>query len=455
MSYAANVLRRRQEMERAFRERYNPMEDVVSALSDIDKEAFRRQQLTAEEERAKAEEKRSIERFGLEKIKTEKETARLDRQEQEARDDRVALAEERRARGAKEAAREAAVRQKTKQEEEQRAAEIAAEQVFGKMQREGLTSKDIFRTKTMSDDLAGVVAAHGGDTPAMKVGTTMNDIEDIADASGVPADVLMSMVQKIESDRAQMGADLGLLEAKTQKEKEAADALRRKGRGTGKTTTPEEAARKGRMASFEERKAAADAARSEEKLVRDRMAAGSNGIFQLTESQRNKLQDRRTAVLDRATAAKGIRDLLAKYPDMDKYIGTIDQYISSVRAKSGDGAAAEILSALGRASDEYRTAVTGAAASDQERAMLADRVPNAGDTVASILGKLAVDDEYFKNKFAIIDAQFQANDIRGADALLGITGVAPIAPAAAAPAAPKKALPASVQSEIEKYGLED
>jgi hypothetical protein len=184
------------------------------------------------------------------------------------------------------------------------------------------------------------------------------------------------------------------------------------------------------------------------------MAAGSNGVFQLTESQRNKLQDRRTAVLDRATAAKGIRDLIAKYPDMDKYVGSIDQYISGVRAKLGSSAAAEILAALGRASDEYRTAVTGAAASDKEREMLESRVPNSGDTVAAILGKLAVDDEYFKNKFAIIDAQFQANDIRGADALLGITGVAPME--TAAPAAPVKKKPSKdVQADIDKFGLED
>jgi hypothetical protein len=467
MSYADNVLRRRQELNTAFRERYNPMESVVAALSEIDKQA-------KEDELRQAREKRDVEKYALEKERILAQTEKLntDRTASEA-----ALAAQREARKAEFEARAARQQEEARLKEQAEARKTGARTLRGMLQGRGQTARDVWGgvgveeaekayakrlPRALVEGTAEEVARMDEELAAIKErapkkipgGLTREEIEEVAGAFGMTFDEALSLVSDMEQEEKDRLEKMGLTGAKTEEALTQADWNRRRGRGTGKATTPEEAARKGRMAALEERKAVADAARAEEKLERDRMAAGSNGVFQLTESQRNKLQDRRTAVLDRATAAKGIRDLIAKYPDMDKYVGSIDQYISGVRAKLGSSAAAEILAALGRASDEYRTAVTGAAASDKEREMLESRVPNSGDTVAAILGKLAVDDEYFKNKFAIIDAQFQANDIRGADALLGITGVAPME--TAAPAAPVKKKPSKdVQADIDKFGLED
>lgn len=413
MSLADNILRRRQELEGAFRPRYNPMESVVSALSDIEQQAFKRQ---GEEAKRKME----AEKFGLEKTETEARTKQLQAQAEKEREDRAALAEERRQRGLQWEAEAAARKQKTEQEKLDEAKKAVFEKAYGMIRGAGLPGP--------------------GATPVSK-----KQLDELGSTVGLTGDEVLAGLEQIETERSKIGAELGLTGEKAKTEQAKQRELDRRRRAAATASAPDE--HKTRMQELADRKAMADTLRAEEKLARDRMASGAAGQFALTEGQRADLQKRRTAVLERATAAKGIRDLLAKYPDMESFVGTFDQYISSVRAKFGNKKAAEILSALGRASDEYRTAVTGAAASDKERAMLESRVPNAGDSVAAILGKLSVDDEYFKNKMSVIDGQLSANDIRGADAMLGITSPVAkqqsIAPKAATSAAVTAAPPMS------------
>jgi len=85
MSYADILLQRRQDVEGAFRKRYNPAEDVLASLSDIDKQM---QDASALKEKQRLEQ----ERFGLEKTRTEAETAKLKAETEQAREDRAALA---------------------------------------------------------------------------------------------------------------------------------------------------------------------------------------------------------------------------------------------------------------------------------------------------------------------------------------------------------------------------
>jgi hypothetical protein len=419
MSYADNVLRRRQEMERAFRERYNPMEDVVSALSDIDKEAFRRQQLTAEEERAKAEEKRSVERFGLEKIKTEKETARLAREEQDARDDRAALAEERRARGAEWAAREAAVRQKTKQEEEDSARKAVIEKGYGMMRGAGLPGP--------------------GSAPVSK-----KDLDELGATVGMTGDEVLAGIEQIETERAQMGAGLGLVEAKTEKEKAAAEANRRKNQPKpAKARTPEEIENAKEEAAYKRLR--------NERLKR---ALSEKGGFVPTEEQVNKLQDSRKLIQQARAATNVLRQLMTEFPDFKSYVGPVDGLITKVKAKFGANSkeAAKIKSTIDRVFQAYKVATTGAAAGELEMEDLKNIMPKDTDNFEAIIGKLDSADLLAQTIVDQVDLVLDKMDIRAADPLA--RGQVAAGAAMPAPAAPKKAPSASVTAAAAEAGVE-
>lgn len=420
MSYATDVLRRRQEMERAFRPRYNPMEDVVSALSDIDKEAFRRQQLTAEEERAKAEEQRRVERFGLEKIQTEKETERLARQEQEAREDRAALAEERRARGKEWAAREAEVRQRTKQDEEAAARKAVVEKGYGMMRGAGLPGP--------------------GATPLSK-----SELEELGATVGMTADEVLAGIEQLESERSKLGAGLGLIEAKTEKEKAAAEAARRRGLPKPpKVRTPEE---------IEAAKEEAAYRRLRNESLRRKLS--EKGGFVPTVEQVNKLQDSRKFVQQARAATNVLRQLMTEFPDFKSYVGPVDGLITKVKAKFGANSkeAAKIKSTIDRVFQAYKTATTGAAAGELEMEDLKNIMPKDTDNFETIIGKLDSADLLAQTIVDQVDLVLDKMDIRAADPLA--RGIAVTSPSAAPAAAPKKAPSASTQRDIDEFGLED
>jgi hypothetical protein len=394
MSYATNILRRRQEMERAFRERYNPMEDVVSALSDIDKEAFRREQLMSEEERAKAEEQRRVERFGLEKIKTEKETARLAREELEARDDRAALAEERRARGAEWAAREAAVRQKTKQEEEDAARKAVVEKGYGMMRGAGLPGP--------------------GATPVSK-----SDLEELGAAVGMTADEVLSGIEQLESERSKLGAGLGLTGAQI----EATKALERLRNRQGLPKPP-------KVLTPEEQQAAKERA-TYDRLRNERLkrALSEKGGFVPTEEEVNKMQTARRQVIAAQASTNVLRQLMNKYPDFKSYVGPVDGLINRFKAKFGANSreAAEVQSAINRVFQAYKVATTGAAAGVLEMEDLKNIMPKETDNFDAILGKLDAAERMAQTSVDALDLVLDKMDIRAADPLArGLPVAAPL-----------------------------
>jgi hypothetical protein len=129
MSYADILLQRRQDVEGAFRKRYNPAEDVLASLSDIDKQ-MRDASALKEKQRLESE------KFNLEKTKTEAEVQRANAEANKIREDQLALARERDARAAAE--REAA-RRKAQED----ALQVGAKDIYGRLLSKGQTMKNI------------------------------------------------------------------------------------------------------------------------------------------------------------------------------------------------------------------------------------------------------------------------------------------------------------------------
>ena len=116
-------------------------------------------------------------------------------------------------------------------------------------------------------------------------------------------------------------------------------------------------------------------------------------------------------------------------PRFKDYTGPIDglgTYLTS-RLKMSDEDAAEIVTTLGMYFDDYRVAVTGAAASDEEMKMLATRAPDVRDSLSTVRGKL---------KAARSRATARQRYWEGAS-----TGAAPNSTPAAPPSAPTANVP--------------
>lgn len=392
MSYATDVLRRRQEFKEAFQKRYNPAEDVLATLSEIDKELFRRQQLKeeaaardklslAEEERRKAAELRDVERFGLQK---EQIVAQTKRAEQDRTASEMALAEERRARGAEWAAREAEVRQRTKQEKEAAARKAVVEKGFGMMRGAGLPGP--------------------GATPVSK-----KDLEDLGATVGMTADEVLAGIEDMERERAKMGAGLGLTEAKTKKALEDAAAAARRGLPKpAKVLTPEEQQAAKEEATYKRLR--------NERLKR---ALSAKGGFVPVEQEVKDMQTARRQVVAAQASTNVLRQLMKTYPEFASYVGPVDGLINRVKAKFGANSkqASDIQSSINRVFQAYKVATTGAAAGVLEMEDLKNIMPKETDNFDAILGKLDAAERMAQTSVDAIDLVLDKMDIRAADPL--------------------------------------
>ena len=417
MSYATDVLRRRQEFKEAFQKRYNPAEDVLATLAEIDKEAFRREQLKeeaaakdklslAEEERRKAAELRDVERFGLQKTQIIAQTkkAEADRTASDA-----ALAASRQALADERAAREALRRQEQRFAEENRAKDAAAAQAYGVLQQGGLTTADVYQTPAMDKELRRVAEARGAETPSVRVGQVSESLDELAGAANMSREELLTRIQDIELERSKLGAGLGLTEAKTKKALEDAAAAARRGLPKpAKVLTPEE-----QQAAKEE------AAYKKLRNERLRRALSEKGGFVPTEEEVNKMQTARRQVVAAQASTNVLRQLMKTYPEFASYVGPVDGLINRVKAKFGANSkqASDIQSSINRVFQAYKVATTGAAAGVLEMEDLKNIMPKETDSFDAILGKLDAAERMAQTSIDAIDLVLDKMDIRAADPL--------------------------------------
>ena len=149
--------------------------------------------------------------------------------------------------------------------------------------------------------------------------------------------------------------------------------------------------------------------------------------FQPTTAKITELQKKRGEVADMRAASRSLREILKKY-DVEDYVGPIDQIGSWISQKTGlqSRESAEVQSTIRRAFDRYRVAVTGAAAGVKEMADMAATVPNMGDRVDAIIGKLDADDAVASQIEAGLDAVLGANDVRATPPKNGAPSAGPL-----------------------------
>lgn len=442
MSYAQNVLRRRQEMERAFRERYNPMEDVVSALSEIDKETFRREQLAAEEQR-------SVEKYGLEKERILAETEKLkqDRSASEA-----ALAAQREARKAEFQARAARQQEEARLKEQAEARRTGARTLYGMLTGKGQTARDVWGgsklseaekayakrlPKALVEGTAEEVARMEEELAAIKEkapkavpgGMTMADVEEVAGAYGMTADEALSLADELRREEEARLAELGLTGAKTEKEKAAAEAARRKG-----IKGPPSAAQAAKEVD-EAFKRALSIQYEQLKIKEKELKLGMGSGFTLTPEVLGNVQQARIAAKEAQSGMNALRALIKKYPDIETYTGPLDNMEAWIRQKFGAQGQqqAEVRSTIDQVFQAFKRIQTGAAAGNQEMADLKQIMPSTTDRLPAILGKMAASDNLVNKKVGYYDKLLSTRDIRAGDEFA--TGADIVAPAVAPAAA--------------------
>lgn len=424
MSYATDVLRRRQEFKEAFQKRYNPAEDVLATLAEIDKEAFRREQLKeeaaaksklslAEEERRKAAELRDIERFGLQKTQIVAQTkkAEADRTASDA-----ALAASRQALADEREARKALRRQEQRFAEENRAKDAAAAQAYGVLQQGGLTTADVYQTPAMDKELRRVAEARGAETPSVRVGQVSESLDELAGAANMSREELLTRIQDIELERSKLGAGLGLTEAKTERELAAAEAARRRGRGGGVAAEKPKSA----LDLLKEETARVNLARSRARLAAETAAAGEGAKTELPKEIRKELIKERTDAAQRLSAMKTIRDLFDKHPELKNEIGPLSSRIIKLKKKIGDRQGALVESVLRKAFNQYKVATTGLATVRGEEEKLVAISPNIDDPYETLMGKIDAEDALVATDVEALDRMIMENDYTAADAFLGV-----------------------------------
>jgi hypothetical protein len=424
MSYATDVLRRRQEFKEAFQKRYNPAEDVLATLSDIDKELFRREQLKeeaaakdklslAEEERRKAAELRAVERFGLQKTQIIAQTkkAEADRTASDA-----ALAASRQALADERAAREALRRQEQRFAEENRAKDAAAAQAYGVLQQGGLTTADVYQTPAMDKELRRVAEARGAETPSVRVGQVSESLDELAGAANMSREELLTRIQDIELERSELSANLGLTGAKTKKALEDAAAAARRGRGGGVAAEKPKSA----LDLLKEETAKVNLARSRARLAAETAAAGEGARTQLPKEVRRDLIKERTDAVRRLSAMKTIRDMFDKHPELKNEIGPLSSRIISLKKRIGDRPAAQVESVLRQAFNQYKVATTGLATVRGEEAKLEAIRPNIDDPYETLMGKIDAEDAIVATDVEGLDRMIMENDYRAADPFFGV-----------------------------------
>lgn len=112
--------------------------------------------------------------------------------------------------------------------------------------------------------------------------------------------------------------------------------------------------------------------------------------FAMSKDEMKKRREEMVLVEKLDDSERALRAVIAKYPEIEDYVGPVDNAWLTIKSKLGlsDEKAAEIRSAIGRAFDEYRVAVTGAAAGVQEMETMKQRIPDVGDTLPDIFGKM-------------------------------------------------------------------
>lgn len=422
MSYATDVLRRRQEFKEAFQKRYNPAEDVLATLAEIDKEAFRREQLAAQE-------KRDVERFGLEK---ERIVAQTKKAEQDRTASEMALAAQREARKAEFEARAARQREEARLKEQAEARKTGARTLYGRMTGLGQTARDIWggtavgdaekayatrMARTLAEGTAAEVAKMDEELAAMQAkapkavpgGMTMADVEELAGAFGMTPDEALSLADELRREEEARLAELGLTGARTEQATAAAEAARRPGLPKpAKVLTPEE-----QQAAKEET--------TYKRLRNERLkrALSEKGGFVPTEEEVNKMQTARRQVVAAQASTNVLRQLMRTYPEFASYVGPVDGLINRVKAKFGANSkqASDIQSSINRVFQAYKVATTGAAAGVLEMEDLKNIMPKETDNFDAILGKLDAAERMAQTSVDAIDLVLDKMDIRAADPL--------------------------------------
>jgi len=421
MSYATDVLRRRQEFKEAFQKRYNPAEDVLATLAEIDKEAFRREQLAAQE-------KRDVERFGLEK---ERIVAQTKKAEADRTASDMALAAQREARKAEFEARAARQREEARLKEQAEARKTGARTLYGRMTGLGQTARDIWggtavgdaekayatrMARTLAEGTAAEVAKMDEELAAMQAkapkavpgGMTMADVEELAGAFGMTPDEALSLADELRRDEEARLAELGLTGARTEQATAAAEAALRRG-------LPKPAKE---LTAEQEENAKEELAYKRLRNENLRRKLGQQG-FVPTTSELEDLQESRRKIQAARASTNSLRQIMAKYPEFASYVGPVDGLISKVKSKFGANsrAASDIQSSIDRVFQAYKNATTGAAAGQLEMEDLKAIMPKTTDNFEAILGKLDSSDRISQTIVDQVDLILGKMDIRAADAL--------------------------------------
>lgn len=434
MSYADNVLRRRQELNTAFRERYNPMESVVAALSEIDKQA-------KEDELRQAREKRDVEKYGLEKERILAQTEKLntDRTASEA-----ALAAQREARKAEFEARAARQQEEARLKEQAEARKTGARTLRGMLQGRGQTARDVWGgvgveeaekayakrlPRALVEGTAEEVARMDEELAAIKErapkkipgGLTREEIDEVAGAFGMTFDEALSLVSDMEQEEKDRLEKMGLTGAKTEEVLTRAELNRRKGiKGPPSAAQQEKAAdeaylRKLRR-SYEELKV-------KEKQLKIAQESG----FTMTPDVLSGTQKARIAARDAQSSMNALRKLINKYPNIEEYTGPLDNMGAWIAQKFGAQGKeqAEVRSTIDQVFSAFKRIQTGAAAGEKEMTYLQGIMPSTTDSLPAILGKMQANDNLVNESVAYYDKLLATRDIRSGDELAGGAGIPP------------------------------
>jgi len=253
-------------------------------------------------------------------------------------------------------------------------------------------------------------------------GYTEADIQEMADAHGVPYGAMLTALQQIDAENEASRAEMGLTTQKSDTEKARAEAQRALAKKYDRQGFPKpEKEKTGPEQDLKLRRLQLANLMDEAKLARYQSAAGLGPNGELTDAARTEIQQRYAKTAFQSAALVKLRDLINQYPDLKNYTGPIDQYYTKLRSKLGDQKAAEIISTFQTAFSEYKLAVTGQASGEYETKNLESNMPGLKDDISTVIGKLKAHENLFQQKMAIDRAMINSRNVFGADALIGVT----------------------------------
>lgn len=243
---------------------------------------------------------------------------------------------------------------------------------------------------------------------AMGKGISPDELAAAAAEVGLTPEDLDQRVLEAEDSRRILRRKSSLDEQKTESEITKNEALAKKAARVPGPKPVDPA--KARRAALEEKLLDARI----NKLEQD--SAGENLNAPTTQTI-NKAQEQRRVLGAVKRLNQTIRDLERQYPDINDYVGTVDSLLGKGASFFGLSSqeAEQVKSTIQQAFNEYKVAITGAAASDKEMASLLDTVPNMSDEWSTILGKAQAGDNIASGKLRDIDAVLAAKDTRAYD----------------------------------------